>query len=184
MPFDANGNWVPEDDGVASRVKNLINENSPMMRQAAAMGTKAANRRGLANSSMGIGAAHSAVIGAATPIASQEAQQINSKNLQYMGDKTQTDINTRNLAAAERERQLAAITSLTGNTQQSIASTLSNPDIPAATRAAVQQSMNDQQRAAIAAMERLYGVPINWGAINQPQPTAPNIMGIGGGYYR
>ncbi|WP_337846825.1 hypothetical protein [Sphingomonas sp.] len=146
------------------------------------MGTRSANRRGLMNSSMGIGAAHNAVLGAATPIASQEAQQVATKNLAFMEGKNQRDINTANLAAAERERQLAALTNLVTNSQSSIAGTLQNHEIPGATRAAVQQSINDQTAAAIAAMERLYGTRINWGTLNPAITSQPGALGIGGGY--
>ena len=181
MPFDKNGTWVPESDDVASRVAKITAQDSPLMRQAYATGTRAANRRGLGNSSMGIGAAVSSTLSAATPIASQEAGQIHAKNLQYMGDQTQKTINSDNLAAAERERQLAALVNLTTNSNNAIANTLQNHEIPGSARSAVQRSITDQQAAVIAAMERLYGTPIDWGSLGGAavRGGAP-VMGIGG----
>lgn len=182
MPYDANGNWIPDDASVQTQLSAITSKDSAVMRQAGAAGMRAANRRGLMNSTMGIGAGQSEMLKVATPMASQNASQIAT-----------ADINRQNLAAAERERQLAAVTSLATSTQNAYGSTLTNPDIPASMRAAVQQSITDQQRAALAAMERLYGNKINWGspasasyapASTTYNPTLNMAGGIGGAMYR
>lgn len=166
MPFDANGKWIAEDAAVQKQLAPIIAQDSAVMRQAGAAGARSANRRGLGNSTMGIGAGQSEMLKVAVPMASQNASQISGMNQAEMGNQNSRDINAANLAAAERERQLAALTSLTTNSQQAIAQTLNNHEIPSGTRAAVQSSINAQTAAAIAAMERLYGTSINWGRVN------------------
>lgn len=98
MAFDSAGKWSMEDDGVASRIAAITSGGSPVMKQAETAGMQSANRRGLGNSSMAVGAAQSEVIRAATPIASQEAQQVAQKNLTEMGSRQQTAINDANIA--------------------------------------------------------------------------------------
>lgn len=63
---------------VQERLKGVIAEDSPLMQQAARIATQKANDRGLINSSMAIGDAQQAVIGAATPIATTDANAVNT----------------------------------------------------------------------------------------------------------
>lgn len=58
---------------VQHHLKNVVQEDSPLMQQAARIATQKANARGLINSSMAVGAAHEAVIGQALPIAQADA---------------------------------------------------------------------------------------------------------------
>lgn len=58
---------------VQHRLKNIVQEDSPLMQQAARIATQKANARGLINSSMAVGAAQDAVIGQAMPIAQADA---------------------------------------------------------------------------------------------------------------
>lgn len=107
MAYDSNGKWGFEEDGVASRVAAITAGGSPLMTQARTSGMQSANRRGLGNSSMAAGAAEQAVIAAATPIASQDAQQVAQKNLLEMQNRQQTglaqmeDTRARDLSKAE-----------------------------------------------------------------------------------
>ena len=107
MAYDSNGKWNYEDDSTASRVAAITAGGSPLMQQAATAGMQAANRRGLGNSSMAAGASQQAVIAAATPIASQDAQQTAQKNALEMQNRQQTSMATmedsraRDLSAAE-----------------------------------------------------------------------------------
>lgn len=107
MAYDSSGKWQFEDDGVASRVAAITAGGSPLMTQARTSGMQAANRRGLGNSSMAAGAAEQAVIAAATPIASQDAQQTAQKNVlemqnrQQIGLATMEDSRIRDLSAAD-----------------------------------------------------------------------------------
>src|SRR5437867_2242658 len=65
----------PAGSDVATSVKNIVAEDSPLMQQAAERARQATNAKGLLNSSIAAGAEQEAVIGAALPIAQQQAQQ-------------------------------------------------------------------------------------------------------------
>ena len=105
MPY-VNGVWQNEDSSVSGRVAAITAQDSDLMKQARTAGMQSANRRGMLNSSMGIGAGISATLNAATPIASQEAQQANQNNLAAAEDRR-----TRDLAGMEdtRVRDLATM---------------------------------------------------------------------------
>lgn len=81
MAYNASGFWESEDDSVATKVAALSAGTSPLMRQATAMGTQAAGRRGLLNSTMAGQAGTAAALGVAVPIASQDASQTFQKNV-------------------------------------------------------------------------------------------------------
>jgi hypothetical protein len=58
---------------IQGQLPGIIDTDSPLMRQAATRAKQEMNARGLLNSSMAIGAGHEAVIGAALPIAQNDA---------------------------------------------------------------------------------------------------------------
>lgn len=171
MPYNAQGTWIPEDDSVAPRVAAITASGSPLIRAAEGIGIRTANARGLVNSSIASGAATSAALSAATPIASQEAQQTYGKNVQSMQDKT----NAAQIAASDRQALAQQVGAASGDYSQGVANTLQNDKIPAGTRQAVQQSLLDTQNARLAAIQRLYGVDLAWGAAAaQPAQTTYN----------
>jgi hypothetical protein len=155
------------DGDIARRVAAITSKDSALMRTARTSGLQQANRRGVMNSSMGIGAAESAALGVATPIASQESQQ-----------DMQERVNQANLAAAERERILAAQVQAQGNYSSALAQTLANDKIPAAARDSVQRSLRDQLYSNVSFIEDLYGVNL---AFNGTTPSAPAASYGGGG---
>lgn len=140
------------------------------MRTARTQGLQSANRRGLANSSMAVGASEQAALGVATPIASQESQQV-----------LQERMNQQNLAAAERERILAAQVQAQGNYSQALAQTLANDKIPAAARDSVQRTLRDQLYANVSFIEDLYGVNLSFNGTT-PTPGINTGGGIGSAY--
>jgi hypothetical protein len=71
---------VVANDSVASQVTALASKDSELNRMAATEGLKAANRRGLLNSSMAVGASQDAVLKNLMPIATQDAGQNFLKN--------------------------------------------------------------------------------------------------------
>lgn len=73
--------WTPENDKVDSEVSRITSAGGPLMQQAKTDGLATAQRRGLLNSSMAVGAAQGAVLNAALPMAQQNAQQTATKNL-------------------------------------------------------------------------------------------------------
>ena len=64
---------VNKDSTVQGQISGIIAGNSPLMQQAATTANQGMASRGLLNSSMAVGAGQSAVIGAALPIAQQDA---------------------------------------------------------------------------------------------------------------
>ena len=64
---------VGPDQTVAGHVRNIINEDSPLMQQAAARARGMMNDRGLLNTSMAVGATQGALLDRALPIAAQDA---------------------------------------------------------------------------------------------------------------
>ena len=67
-------------DTMAGKVKEIAAQDLPLNQMARTEGLKAANRRGLLNSSMAIGESQDAVLKNALPIASQDAAQAFAKN--------------------------------------------------------------------------------------------------------
>lgn len=163
MPW-VNGAWQPESDSVATRVTDITSKDSPLMRQAAASGLKAANARGLANSSMGIGAATGATLAAATPIASQDAQQTYGKNVQFMQGETSKTIQQMQDESKAKEVAASASTQLASTYTQGIGNTLVNDKIPAATRSTAQADMAALYRNTIDKIKGIYpNVQLAWG---------------------
>lgn len=83
MAYDpATGQWTNEDTSVSGRLTGLMSKNTDYMKQAETQGLMAANKRGLVNSSIAVGAAQAERIKAALPIAQQEASQASQAELQ------------------------------------------------------------------------------------------------------
>lgn len=78
----------------AGQLDNIIKADSPLMQQAKTNALQQMNSRGLANSSMAVGAAQSAVIDKATPIANADATQA-SNVAQYNATQTNDATKTR-----------------------------------------------------------------------------------------
>ena len=64
----------------ADQLSGILNKGGALMQQAATSGNQSAAARGLLNSSMGVQAAQSSVLSAATPIAQSTAGEINQTN--------------------------------------------------------------------------------------------------------
>ena len=80
-------NEFDESKSTAGRVSSIINENSPLMQQAATSGTQLAAARGLTNSSLAAQASQSAVLDKATPIASTDASLFSQNQLANLAAK-------------------------------------------------------------------------------------------------
>lgn len=174
MPY-VNGIWMPEDDSVATQVATLTSQDSPLMRQAATRGAQVANRRGLLNSSLAAQTAQDAVIGAATPIASQDASQIASKNLAVINNNASLAQQRETIASSEKQqRESIAATDranllsagLTANGQylDAFGQIAGNADIPAASRDAYLTNILAARDAPGTLAKSIYGVDLNWGA--------------------
>ncbi len=103
----------PETDSVEGLVKNIIDEDSILMQQAAVRGKQFAHQRGLLNSSMAGQASQAAVLDRAIPIAQQDAaqrlqnKQFNIGQENWAAGFSATAANQATLAANEEALQLA-----------------------------------------------------------------------------
>jgi hypothetical protein len=79
------GSQPQVDDSMANKVTEIASKDSALNQMARTEGLKAANRRGLLNSSMAIDASQDAVLRSALPIASQDAAQAAAKNAAAKG---------------------------------------------------------------------------------------------------
>lgn len=193
MALNADGSYKLEDDGVASRVAAISSGNSEIMKAARTQGLQSMQRRGLGNSSMAIGAAHGAALNAAVPIASQEASQVAQRNITGLGITADAEKTRAALAAEQQKAILASVTDLTGQRFNAISNTLSNDKIPAATRSAVQSSINAQYQQAIDQLQNIYGVSLSapasvpapaTGTLTPAQAAALNAAGGYNGLFR
>lgn len=145
---------------IASRIAEITGKDSALMRQARNEGTKQANRRGLMNSSIGIGAAQSEALKVAAPIAGQEAQDRLQRDMSAEQIAAQREQQKAQLAAQERANLLDNFTNQMSSYQNSLSTTLNNENIPAATRSAVQAALRDQLNYGLSWMQKLYGVTV------------------------
>lgn len=96
-----------EDDDVVNQMNRITAPNSQYMRLAETQGKQLANRRGLLNTSMAVGAAQASRVAAAAPLAQANSQNIAARNqqrLQTSGQMAVTELqgrNQREIAAAE-----------------------------------------------------------------------------------
>lgn len=89
MAYDANGNWKDESESVADRVTSLTSKDNAYMQQARSQAARAANGRGLINSSIAAGAGEDAAIKSALPIATHEASLAGQRNVAEAGFRNQ-----------------------------------------------------------------------------------------------
>lgn len=89
-------NPFEEDKGVAGRVNTITSQDGPLMQLAATRARQDANKMGLRNSSMAVGAGQKAVLEAATPLATADAslyQQSRLANQQAQNAASTTNSN-------------------------------------------------------------------------------------------
>ena len=81
-PGLAAAQFEPADASVATQLGKVLASDSPLLTQARTRAAQVANRRGLLNSSLAVQAGEAAAFDVALPIASQEAAQVQQRNLQ------------------------------------------------------------------------------------------------------
>lgn len=158
-----NGQWVPEDASVAGQVAKLQSQDSPLMRQATAAGERSAARRGLVNSSMGIGAGINAALGAVTPIASADAAQIQQSNINRDNNQAQAANVAAQIAQADRANYGKAVSDAASTYTTGIANTLQNDKIPWDARNKAQSDMAGLWKSQQDQLAKLYNVNLTWG---------------------
>jgi len=95
MAWTADGKWILEDDSVSTRLTGLLADNNKYIQTARAAGQRTAGRRGLLNTSIAGGAAESAAIAAAAPLASQDSAQTFQRNQAVLEGGISYDNNSR-----------------------------------------------------------------------------------------
>lgn len=104
---------APTAETTQSQLTGILNKGGPLMQQAATVGNQQAASRGLLNSSLGIQAAQKAVYDHAVPIATNDANTLNTMATFNAGQKNQTmqtNVNTLNNASqfnAQNENTVA-----------------------------------------------------------------------------
>lgn len=173
MATNADGTYKIEDDSVASRVAAITSGNSDLMKLARTQGMQSANRRGLGNSTMAVGAAQSATLNAAVPIASQEASQVAQRNLAGMNSVAEEARLMRSLDSemsrtrlgldAEASRQQAAIAAESERLGRSLDAESSRLDrsLAADAEKLKAQIAAEQQRAMLSSVTDLTGQRFN-----------------------
>lgn len=176
MAYKADGTWVAEDDSVSSGVTKLMSDtSSPLMQQAKTQAAQTSNRRGLLNSSMATGAATSAMLGAAMPIASQEATQTAQKNLTAQTYAQNKDLQTAditskekiaaaNVAAHDRQYAMAAIASANQNYESAFMNIAKEYNLPESARNAYTTHLGRLRDSDLNLIEQMYGVNLQWGS--------------------
>lgn len=173
MAYDENGNWKMEDASVDKQVDSITSKDSPLMRQAATSGLKQASSRGLLNSSTAIQSAQNAVLGAATPIASQNASQINQQNTLLSQQRQETEQNRLNraqteqlaqwnLAADKQSKAAAMIASMEQIHSSDYNAIMNNTALSERDRAAQITSMKERRSQMLSFVEQMYNIDLTW----------------------
>ena len=136
----------PATETVAGQVAGIINQNSPLMQQARAGAMSAANDRGLINSSLAVGAGQNAVLNAATPIATSDANVYgNAANINTNTANSLAASNAAALNAARQQEQ--ALAQDTAKSQLSANTQLSLGQLDAMTKSSIASGSNATQLA-------------------------------------
>lgn len=179
MPYKPDGTWDYEDESISGRLTGIVSRHSPVMQQAQTTGLKMANRRGLINSSMAVGAAQNEMLKTAVPMASQEAAQVAQKNVtaqNLTGQKqlqesqigSQEKIAFANVAAHDRQFATTAAADMQKTYGGVFTEILKNNDIPAAARNQYYTHAKSLMDQNLMLLESLYGIDLDW-AVAAPQ---------------
>lgn len=148
---------IPQDKTVSGGVEKIIATNSPLMQQAEARAAQKMNERGLLNSSQAITAGQAAVLDAAVPIASADAQQATSKYTADLASNTQLQAQTVDNAFKMAYQQADAQSKLTLQAAHDAASqTIANTEANYKTLMQTSSSAADVYKSTIAAISQIY----------------------------
>lgn len=164
---------------VSERLGDILSSSSPLMERAATSGLQFANRRGLGNSSMAAEAMQAAMIDAATPIATRDAELAQQTALAKFEDSrlremarsedsrirelAQAELDSREMleaqrvAASDRQNLASAVAQIQSNRMSSLPQMYVDPKLPASARSSGLNSINQASSEAIAYMQNLYG---------------------------
>lgn len=156
----------PETD-IAARVAQITGADSALMRQARTSGMQAANRRGLMNSSMGIGAAQAAALGVATPIASQESQE-----------RQQATLARAQISSNDRNAMIDAQVRAAGDYNSAVSNIMANSKLTAGARTSALSSARGIYQQTLDSLRQAYTVALP--ATGGSSGAAGVVPGIGG----
>lgn len=165
----------PDKGTVRGQMEGLLDPSSPLMLKAQTEALQGMNSRGLQNSSMAIGAGQSAMIDAALPIASQDAQTYQALSMldadydfknDFLAKQNQFDqiaLNA-NLSSQEKQQMTATLGSLFNSVIQQVGSIMRDDQLDAtAMKAAIDQIYRGYEDT-VATYADLLGYNISWGA--------------------
>ena len=172
-PGAAAAQFEPADASVATQLDKFLASDSPLLAAARTRAKQDANRRGLLNSSIAVQAGEAAALDVALPIASQQAAQVQQRNLQERqivssekisesGIAAQERIAASNIAAFDREKATAAVAALDASYQQVFANLSGNTDIPAEAREAYLIHLAALRDSNFGLIEQLYNINLVW----------------------
>lgn len=159
--YGANGQYSPQDDSIAHQVDAMTSRAGPLMTRARGIGMAVANNRGLQNSSIAAQSAEKSMLDAAVPIASQEAQQLYGKNLQFQQGKSATEIASMQTAAAAQSAFAQALLSASSSYSSNVSAIMSNPDLKSSARTSALNAAASQRNADYTMIQKVYGVSIS-----------------------
>lgn len=131
---------------VQGQLTDMLGSNSALMKQSETYGKQQANKRGLLNSSMGVGASQNAMIQNATPIAQQDAGAAQDLNKLY----------ATSLANAWGV-QANNVTDIVAQGMEGIANIQANPDIKASDKTKMINQITSMRDSDIDFQKQLYG---------------------------
>lgn len=158
--FAAALSQIPEAKSTAELLGEYTSQESPLMRLSATQGLQAANRRGMLNSSMAVGAAQDSMVKNAVPIASQDAQlqaDARQKALDRATTLTTKDWDLKESARTAASQMLVNMEQIYANQFNSI---MANDKLSKGTREAMIQSaqkLRAQQRNFV---EQVYDIDL------------------------
>jgi hypothetical protein len=170
---------------VSQQLTKLTGSDSPYITQARASGMDTANRRGLLNSSIAAGTSEAAAIGAAAPIASQEASQAYGREQQQKGIASTEKIAQWNINSNDRQQAANFAAAAEATYSQSFSAIASNPNLPKEARESYLAQIGKVRDSNLALVEQLYHVDLDWGSSSgaggAPTPTPVKTGGGGTG---
>jgi len=160
---------VPADKTVSGGIESLISKSSPLMQQAEARAAQKMNERGLLNSSQAITAGQAAVIDAATPIATADANQatqIALANQQAATQKYTSDLSSNTQLQAQQVDNSFKMAFQQADAQSKLqlqaahdeaSKVIANTEANYKTLMQTSSSAADVYKATIAAISQIYG---------------------------
>ena len=183
-PVAATGTTTELNDSVESRVAGITSKNSPLMKAAKTRGLQQANKRGLLNSSMAVGAAQRSMLDAAVPIASADAETSARKNLiarefDERGDLSAqeftqqqslqaTDIASKerianwNIDSHDREKAASLVAAFESSYGEQFRTIAQNEKLPADVRENYLTHIASMRDSNLNLVEQMYGIDLTW----------------------